>query len=216
MKQFLLTATILLITAISFGQTLFVNINETQQIVSDWSLDENTAAASVNPINIDSGDTLTVLIDYGATTSVGSNYMIRTLDNTTNIIISTSTPDTIYTSTILANGSDYLFRFIEGGSNIYFKIHVTDPTANTSEFELNGSTMVVYPSPASSSTTVRFFADKTDIPLYIFSLNGAMVHSDCNNRMVGTENKIELDLTKFEKGTYLVKVGNLVEKLIVE
>lgn len=201
---------------LSFGQSLTIDVNGVQsQPLTFVTTEPQTGLDISDSLIISLGDTLTNATDG---VNIALNYVVYSdYYDIPNSAAAIPPNDTIYTNS-LNLGTSYVCRITLAsgpGNNVWIKFHIEDPSASVNE-QTSHTNMIVYPSPAKSTTTIRFFAEKSDVPVYIFSLNGVMVFSETKSRIAGTENKIELDLTKFEKGTYLVKVGNLVEKLIVE
>lgn len=208
MKKFLNLFVLLISSSFVYCQTplpAFVTVNGsgTETSISIYLTTDDIS--SVTPEYFANGDELTNL-NFGVsfpTDSVKMVYMPGTLSQADDTLI------------VNAIGTVKIFAYFPGNpvQTYQFKIENTLAIDN---LLLIQNKMKIYPSPATSTTTIRFVAANTDEPINIFSLNGEMVFSDNSVRLVGSENEIELDLTKFEKGTYLVKVGELVEKFVVE
>lgn len=224
MKKFLSIVTVLIFTVWSYSQTIDINGATTPvPFVYNQTLNSNTqptypVSYTDSIINVYVGDTLTNITDQWGFVPTAAGGKMKLWDVNFNQILFnglTNGVDTVFTN-MLQSGTSYMIRFVTNNGTQWALMNMYNPSASTNEYAFDPTAMVVYPSPATSSTTIRFFAEKTDVPVYIFTLNGAMVFSDNKTRMVGSLNEIEVDLSKFEKGTYLVKSGELVKKLIVE
>lgn len=97
-----------------------------------------------------------------------------------------------------------------------FKIIVSDhSTASTSENTLTREELKAYPSPATSDIKISFQADKSDMVVNIFSLNGQLVYQDDAQREVGMVNVLELNVSDWASGVYLVNNGKETFKFVV-
>ena len=96
------------------------------------------------------------------------------------------------------------------------KLRAEETSLSTSENTLTQEELKVCPSPAKSVIKISFSADKSDMPLKIFSLNGQLIYQDTQSREVGSITTLELNVSDWENGQYLIKTETEVLKFIVE
>ena len=200
MKKILSLGVVLIISVLSLGQPPDVTIFVNGDIGTSY-----TTAPTLGTIN--GADVVELM-----TTDV--------LDSTMVIPDCTDTLSIMHSGGYFSINSAGLYEVwvVDCSSTIaYFKINVSEPSSSSiAEDDVDNKDLIIYPSPATSATTVRFYADKSDVPIYIYSLDGKAVLLNTTPRKVGSLNEVEIDLSHFEKGIYLVKAGRLVEKLFVE
>lgn len=83
------------------------------------------------------------------------------------------------------------------------------------DLELTTTRLSAYPNPASSNITIDFDVTTNEVSVAIFSMCGQLVYSNDDNRNNGT-NLLNVDITNFKDGIYVIRVGEKVEKLIVQ
>lgn len=223
MKRVLSLLVVLMVSIMSFGQyivnvyidnnppvklkTVFDNTN-THQITNDYT-DSNT-------IYIEQGSKLKITV-----TDNGNQGGLLIYNNVSNMIYSADTAFIQHTATIYSDifpHGEYLLNVQTGGvvfNNYQFlKIVVGNETLNNDEYGFDRTEMRVFPSPATTSTTVRFFADKSDVSVQVFSLNGTLVFADDKTRNVGSMNDVVVPLSNFAAGVYIARAGDETFKFV--
>ena len=206
MKNLILTFVFALVSLISFTQDVsigYVGGDSTGTIIIADSNDV------INPAE----DTIYV---NGNVVFSGSILYIKELNSTFSDFANPYTLDEP-TKTLPMNIGDE--KYIKITTNVGTIGHITviyvDPSASTSENTLTREELKVYPSPATSDIKISFSADKSDMPLNIFSLNGQLVHQDNTSREVGAINIVELNVSGWSAGIYLVNNGKETFKFVV-
>lgn len=114
----------------------------------------------------------------------------------------------------------YLQGFFGSGATYsWFKIvKVTQEQWNDiqlgiNDLELSTTRLSAYPNPTSSNITIDFDVTTNEVPVAIFSMSGQLVYSNDDNRNNGT-NSLNVDVSGFQTGIYIVKAGSKYYKLI--
>lgn len=81
------------------------------------------------------------------------------------------------------------------------------------DLELTTTRLSAYPNPASSNITIDFDVTTNEVPVAIFSMNGQLVYSNDDNRNNGT-NSLNVDVSSFQTGIYIVKAGSQTFKFV--
>lgn len=208
MKKILNLVVVMLVTLTSFGQILTLDVNneyneydlvylDSDPNISTYEIEKTSI---LNNLQI-TGLTYTpdsVYIKYNSGGTVGADSTLTvTTDGTIKLIV--------YSTGVVQNDMEVL----------YFKIIATEPsTASTSEYGFDRTEMRVFPSPATTSTKVRFFAEKSDVQVDVFSLNGTLVFSDDASRNVGSMNDVDINLSNFAAGIYIARAGTETFKFV--
>jgi hypothetical protein len=85
---------------------------------------------------------------------------------------------------------------------------VTDGTVGKSQFTLG-----VSPNPATNILTVQFKGAAAQSLLKVYSLTGREVYQ---SRVGGNANQLQIDISKWPKGIYIISLGNTTKKVVVE
>ena len=193
MKNLILTFVFALVSLVSFTQISYTINNS-------------------NEVNITTIDT-TIKVTNGDSIKFNTTYdLIETQSNFINQIPGSILQENQY---IITNDVTIYLKFIIAGSTAVNITVIFEGTASTSENTLTREELKVYPSPATSDIKISFSADKSDMPLNIFSLNGQLVHQDNTSREVGAINIVELNVSGWSAGIYLVNNGKETFKFVV-
>ncbi len=199
MKNLILTFVFALVALVSVSQVI---------------CEVSFGSATDTTINVVNGNTLTISDLYGNDIDNVRSYNDLTFTGSyvlLPIVSGNCTTAALYNDTL------YLKVFV--GFGLYSKqitVNFADGFASVSENTLTREELKVYPSPATSETIISFFADRSDMVVNIFSLNGQLVYQDDASREVGVINVLELDVSEWLPGVYIVRIGNSSEKLIIE
>ncbi|HEY8918730.1 MAG TPA: discoidin domain-containing protein [Chitinophaga sp.] len=85
---------------------------------------------------------------------------------------------------------------------------VTDGTQDKSQFTLG-----VSPNPATNILTVQYKGAAAQSLLKVYSLTGREVYQ---SRLGGNANQLQIDISKWPKGIYIISLGNTSKKVVVE
>ena len=123
------------------------------------------------------------------------------------------THDTIFTRVKINGLGD------GSGTITWFKIvKVTQEQWNdiqlgVNDLELTTTRLSAYPNPATSNITIDFDVTTNEVPVAIFSMSGQLVYSNDDNRNNGT-NSLNVDVSSFQTGIYIVKAGSQTFKFV--
>jgi len=197
MKNLILTFVFALVSLVSFTQGGTYNVNTSIDTTINITVLDTIKFHIVDGYSIEN----IKIIDQAGPTQL--------FDFTNNLGID----ELNFTQYVSSIGS-YEIMFISAGM-LYKTVFVNIGTASTSENTLTREELKVYPSPATSDIKISFSADKSDMPLNIFSLNGQLVHQDNTSREVGAINIIELNVSSWSAGIYLANNGKETFKFVV-
>ena len=120
-----------------------------------------------------------------------------------------ATPADGYTlETLTANGTDILAtkKFVVT-ENTEIKATFTNKTAAD---RVNGSSVCLYPNPASTYVNVK--TSKADALVRLYDANGTLLYearTDANG-------SLQIDLSAYAEGTYLLRVGDDAQRLLIQ
>lgn len=114
--------------------------------------------------------------------------------------------DTIYVQTTIATYGHTWFKIIKISQYDWDHLGVND-------LELTTTRLSAYPNPASSNITIDFDVTTNEVPVAIFSMSGQLVYSNDDNRNNGT-NSLNVDVSSFQTGIYIVKAGSQTFKFV--
>lgn len=107
--------------------------------------------------------------------------------------------------------------FGSGGTHSWFKIIKISQYdwdhLGVNDLELTTTRLSAYPNPASSNITIDFDVTTNEVPVAIFSMSGQLVYSNDDNRNNGT-NSLNVDVSSFQTGIYIVKAGSQTFKFV--
>lgn len=107
--------------------------------------------------------------------------------------------------------------FGSGATHSWFKIIKISPYdwdhLGVNDLELTTTRLSAYPNPASSNITIDFDVTTNEVPVAIFSMSGQLVYSNDDNRNNGT-NSLNVDVSSFQTGIYIVKAGSQTFKFV--
>lgn len=149
----------------------------------------------------------------GNSQSSSINQQITDLNTVTSDVYSES----VNQFTVSSNGEYYIgFHTYSAADMAYLFIDdilISSSTTSTSEI-LNEESFKIYPNPTKGLVTISLNNRKTS-QIYIYNLNGKLVHNSVQNRKEQT-----YDLSKLSKSVYFIKVitqnTTYTQKLIVE
>ncbi len=196
MKNLILTFVFALVSLVSVSQTLEVTVT--------GDITDTIYAKPISGTNFE-----TLFLHVGDTVTFNRPSQINWLIGTTHHPNVTSVE---YNATSITTDSVIVSNQV-GNFKFYVKV---EAVVGTSENTLTREELKVYPSPATSETKISFFADKSDMVVNIFSLNGQLIYQDDASREVGAINIVELNVSEWLRGVYLVRIGNSSQKLIIE
>ena len=205
MKNLILTFVFALVSLISFTQynVNYVGGDSTGTIVV---LDQN----DINDPAVD-----TIYVNGNVKFTLPSGVSVNEKLSNFNDNVSPSMYHPADSTLSITSGQTKYLLFNSSGTIGHVTVIYLDPTASTSENTLTREELKVYPSPATSDIKISFSADKSDMPLNIFSLNGQLVHQDNTSREVGAINIVELNVSGWSAGIYLANNGKETFKFVV-
>jgi hypothetical protein len=103
--------------------------------------------------------------------------------------------------------NDTTYVIINNDGNPYYIKIVNPSVANVDNNKTEISELIAYPNPTVDEITVRFTTNKTDMPITVYSLTGAMVYRNTNTRVIG-ENRETIQVSNLAQGMYLIRVGD--------
>lgn len=202
MKNLILTFVFALVSLISISQST-MSINYVSGIQTGTVLHKDTIFCNSN-----------ILFDQ---TNIYFNAWVNYSDSlrTVTPVISSG----VLSDEISVNIYDTLYLKVRNSnistSYIWVTVIFTDPSASVSENTLTREELKAYPSPATSDIKISFQADKSDMLVNIFSLNGQLVYQDTQSREVGSITTLELNVSDWAAGIYLVNNGKETFKFVV-
>lgn len=209
MKNLILTFVLALVSLVSVSQTLTYTVyHYTDETSTTRTLTHTTTAVVVDTIYMLSSDSL----------SIGTTDFYSVIHSTTSQNLTSQEWLNDTTTNKLGFTANETLIFNHAGSTTHFKLHINvtaNQSASTSENTLTREELKVYPSPATSETKISFFADKSDMVVNIFSLNGQLIYQDDASREVGMINVLELNVSEWASGVYLVNNGKETFKFVV-
>ena len=134
----------------------------------------------------------------------GTEYLWSSGETTRSVEVSPS-ETTIY-SVKVYNGDD--------SETFHSTITVTENCTDiSSELNVSGidldQEMTIYPNPTKGLLNIKLKGYNNDSAVSVYNLNGTMIYSrSVNNKLRASVLKEQLDLSKFPKGIYFVKVNN--------
>lgn len=90
---------------------------------------------------------------------------------------------------------------------------VIDNSLSVVENEISVSNALVYPNPVMNNLSVEFETINYDTQIEVYSVNGQLMYVDKDNRSFGF-NKVSIDMSDYPTGMYMVRIGNLVKKIV--
>lgn len=118
------------------------------------------------------------------------------------------TKDTVYTRAINSDGINAWFKIVKVTQEQWNDIQL-----GINDLELTTTRLSAYPNPASSNITIDFDVTTNEVPVVIFSMGGQLVYSNDDNRNNGT-NSLNVDVSGFQTGIYIVKAGSQTFKFV--
>ncbi|MES2588212.1 MAG: T9SS type A sorting domain-containing protein [Bacteroidota bacterium] len=201
MKKYILILVLIFNVIFTFSQSLIFSVND----------NPITLQPNEEYLNIQLCDSIE-LISYNDESIDTSQFNIKKR-------IGTTSSFEFYSNYMLNNN---ILEFTEVGiyaiyilGNYYYYISIIE--CSTSVVKENNyfgiQELISFPNPIIDNITIKFNANKTDTPVYVFDLNGQLVYLDNENKDIGM-NTIELNTSKFKEGVYLIKVGSETVKFV--
>lgn len=219
------------------------SVTNTVTQLTNFSLSEDTLnLGELNSnMSFSMGSTISKHPQQGATHTLAGAYVTKiyliadSIDNTT-IVGSfgyineyTSSPPSINSiySLIptlidsLENGVKYknlIFEIEYPGDMVYtgfaidYEVSEEETTSIDTEV-IEVSNTRVYPNPVMNSLNIEFETINTDTEVEIYSTNGQLMYKDVEYRNFGV-NKVSVDMSNYQPGMYIVRLGNEVKKVI--
>ncbi len=100
-----------------------------------------------------------------------------------------------------------------------FRIYITTPPSNIgiNEATLNITNAMLYPNPASETTTLLFNTKVSEtIPISLFDITGKEVQLISNEKMNAGNHQLTINTSKLSAGIYICKVGTTHLQLIIK
>lgn len=91
--------------------------------------------------------------------------------------------------------------------------YVAEPTASIDTEVIEVINTRVYPNPVMNSLNIEFETINTDTEVEIYSTTGQLMYKDVEYRNFGI-NKVSVDMSNYPSGMYIVRLGNVVKKVI--
>ena len=119
----------------------------------------------------------------------------------------------------LENGVKYknlIFEIEYSGDMAYTGFAIDYKLEETSSIDtevIEVSNTRVYPNPVMNSLNIEFETINTDTEVEIYSTTGQLMYKDVEYRNFGI-NKVSVDMSNYQSGMYIVKLGNEVKKVI--
>jgi hypothetical protein len=109
-------------------------------------------------------------------------------------------------------GSNKIKYQYDTGNSGYINVDYIQVKPNTTGISAieTGENVKIYPNPASTQITVENAPINSDIS--IFSIDGRLVHQ----QKLSNTNAVKIDVSKFEKGAYLIAVRSQKDKTVKE
>lgn len=204
MNKLILTFSLSIVSVISFSQIAYIN----------YTGGDSTGVLSI--LDQDFTDT-TIYVNGNVQFTLPGSITIseKYSDFATNVIPSTfQWSDSTLPMSV---GQTKYLLLMNGlvGSKMRLTLLYIDPFTSLSENSSFHEELKVYPSPGNSIIKISFEADKSDMPVNIFSSNGQLVHQDNKPREVGSITILELNVSSWEKGIYYVNYGNQTIKFAI-
>lgn len=76
-----------------------------------------------------------------------------------------------------------------------------------------GSKRLVYPNPVINNLTVEFETTDSETDVEAYSSRGQLMFIDNKIKEIGS-NKVLVDMTEYSSGIYLLRIGNMVKKIV--
>lgn len=240
MKNLILTLVFAITSLIAYTQNVFVYSN-IDTINVRWTSD-NAFFNAISGTKVDSCYKYNVIYTLDTATNikihltnVNSNVYFDAVSHTNDTINktfnNTATTFTQYINDTIGNVplNDSITLVIINIDNYdfltwrsYFKIVKVTPmqwdsiqnaTAGINDLELTTTRLSAYPNPTSSNITIDFDVTTNEVPVAIFSMSGQLVYSNDDNRNNGT-NSLNVDVSSFQTGIYIVKAGSQTFKFV--
>lgn len=222
MKNLILTLVFAITSLVSFSQsTLFaIGNNDTLTI--------NNFFSNSNFTNANNGYSNNIFYVADTTTKIILKQLYNSNDAIINKVWFGSTYDSygnpidslhntsVYVDTLnITDFIDTIYVKVYGNlGNTWFKIiKINSSQLGVNDLELTTTRLSAYPNPASSNITIDFDVTTNEVPVAIFSMSGQLVYSNDDNRNNGT-NSLNVDVSSFQTGIYIVKAGSQTFKFV--
>lgn len=223
MKNLILTLTLVISSLVCYSQ-LQINIsignkdtillytaNDDKQL-NTHELYYNTGdLLSVIPVDPENDDLIFIAVAKpGPPNAMTGLY--ANIEGTTDSISVIGTDVVVIDSVLDIIGNDFYIMMKMSDATLW--VHLIDSsTASINDLELTTTRLSAYPNPASSNITIDFDVTTNEVPVAIFSMSGQLVYSNNDNRNNGT-NSLNVDVSGFQTGIYIVKAGSQTFKFV--
>lgn len=139
----------------------------------------------------------------------GNDTTIEQIGNVEDFITTLMDTSKTYTHVVFSIGDT-----LGGIAFVGFAIDYTvDATSSIDTEVIEVSNTRVYPNPVMNSLNIEFETINTDTEVEIYSTNGQLMYKDVEYRNFGI-NKVSVDMSNYQSGMYIVRLGNEVKKVI--
>lgn len=105
------------------------------------------------------------------------------------------------------------YEMVYTGFAIDYTVAAGEGTSSIDTEVIEVSNTRVYPNPVMNSLNIEFETINTDTEVEIYSTNGQLMYKDVEYRNFGI-NKVSVDMSNYQSGMYIVRLGNEVKKVI--
>ena len=162
---------------------------------------------------IDASDFLIIWADSD-TTQLGLHANFKLSASGEPVLLSNASASLIDKITFGLQTTDITYGRHQNGTGSFILMNPTFNATNTNTVNVltvndRENEFKVYPNPSSGKVTIEFENTRTE-SLTIFNLLGKVIYENSIN-----ENRLELDVSNWTKGIYIIKTQSTVKKLIV-
>ncbi len=208
MKKLILTLTITLMSLMSFAQSVTFTQGE-----CDTTITAVLGIDTANTIHIKNNE------EFSVELSSVLAFQIRSKDSTDRPYYQNDTILEGFTFNIISNGTYYLV-YQNSDYKYYIKLIVGDQTEceyqahlGVKDIVVEDIELVVYPNPVTDIVNVKFDS-RVALPVELYTLSGQLLETNVDT--FEGMNEVTLNMSDLAPGMYLVKVGNVTKKFVVE